>query len=113
MNMRAADAIVSSAPKAMKILPISEVWSQAEESLLDALESSTTDFRTLASLREEIGADRQALDEAIARLLREGVVRRPATNDPRFNDWYRLSSLGRTWRERLLFWRAIAGRDTV
>ena len=30
MNMRAAEAIVSSAPKPMKILPISEVWSQAE-----------------------------------------------------------------------------------
>ena len=29
MNMRAAEATVSSAPKAMKILPISEVWSQA------------------------------------------------------------------------------------
>ena len=28
MNMRAADAIVSRAPKAMKIFPISEVWSQ-------------------------------------------------------------------------------------
>ena len=32
MNMRAADAIVSSAPKAMNILPISEVWSQVEVS---------------------------------------------------------------------------------
>ena len=30
MNMRAADATVSSAPKAMNILPISEVWSQVE-----------------------------------------------------------------------------------
>ena len=28
MNMRAAEAIVSSAPNAMKIFPISEVWSQ-------------------------------------------------------------------------------------
>ena len=32
MNMRAAEAIVSSAPKPMKIFPISEVWSQAERS---------------------------------------------------------------------------------
>src|SRR3981189_650553 len=30
MNMRAAEAMVSSAPKAMKILPIKEVWSQVE-----------------------------------------------------------------------------------
>jgi hypothetical protein len=29
MNIRAAEAIVSSAPKPMKIFPISEVWSQA------------------------------------------------------------------------------------
>ena len=34
MNMRAAEAIVSSAPKAMKIFPINEVWSQVESSLL-------------------------------------------------------------------------------
>jgi hypothetical protein len=30
MNMRAAEAMVSSAPKPMKIFPISEVWSQVE-----------------------------------------------------------------------------------
>ena len=34
MNMRAAEAIVSSAPKPMKIFPISEVWSQVEFALL-------------------------------------------------------------------------------
>src|ERR1700709_1558659 len=34
MNMRAAEAIVSSAPKPMKIFPIREVWSQVELSLL-------------------------------------------------------------------------------
>ena len=36
MNMRAAEAIVSSAPKPMKIFPISEVWSQAEGSVFAA-----------------------------------------------------------------------------
>jgi hypothetical protein len=30
MNMRAAEAMVSSAPKPMKILPIREVWSKVE-----------------------------------------------------------------------------------
>ena len=34
MNMRAAEAIVSSAPKPMKIFPISEVWSQIELSFV-------------------------------------------------------------------------------
>ena len=34
MNMRAAEAIVRSAPKPMKILPISEVWSQVLSLLL-------------------------------------------------------------------------------
>src|ERR1700681_4050415 len=34
MNMRAAEAIVSSAPKPIKIFPIREVWSQVELSLL-------------------------------------------------------------------------------
>ena len=33
MNMRAAEAIVSNAPTAMKIFPISEVWSQVVLSL--------------------------------------------------------------------------------
>ena len=37
MNMRAAEAMVSSAPKPMKIFPIREVWSQVEPSLLLAL----------------------------------------------------------------------------
>ena len=36
MNMRAADAIVSRAPKAMKIFPISEVLSRVELSLFAA-----------------------------------------------------------------------------
>ena len=36
MNIRAAEAIVSSAPKAMKIFPISEVSSQVEVSLAAA-----------------------------------------------------------------------------
>ena len=34
MNIRAADAIVSSAPKPMKIFPIRDVWSQVELSLV-------------------------------------------------------------------------------
>ena len=39
MNMRAAEAIVSSAPKPMNIFPISEVWSQIELSpvIVDAV----------------------------------------------------------------------------
>src|SRR3954469_3279681 len=36
MNMRAAEAIVSNAPNAMKTFPISEVWSQVELSLPEA-----------------------------------------------------------------------------
>ena len=36
MNIRAAEAMVSNAPKAMKIFPISEVWSQVEVSPVDA-----------------------------------------------------------------------------
>ena len=37
MNMRAAEAMVSSAPKPMKIFPIREVWSQVELSWLLAI----------------------------------------------------------------------------
>ena len=37
MNIRAAEAIVSSAPKPMKIFPIKEVSSQAEVELLLAI----------------------------------------------------------------------------
>src|ERR1019366_2580110 len=41
MNMRAAEAIVSSAPKPMMIFPIREVWSQIELSLLLAITGAT------------------------------------------------------------------------
>ena len=41
MNMRAAEAIVSSAPKPMKIFPIRVVWSQTEGSLLFAITGAT------------------------------------------------------------------------
>ena len=56
MNMRAAEAIVSKAPKAMKIFPISEVWSQVEDPAPDA--------RTTAAA---------GLAEAIATVCVEGV----------------------------------------
>ena len=55
MNMRAAEAIVSSAPKPMKIFPIREVWSQVELSLL------------LAAVPGDVGAA-GASAEAIARV---------------------------------------------
>src|ERR1019366_1836614 len=42
MNMRAAEAMVSSAPKPMKIFPIREVWSQVELSLLLAAKTGAT-----------------------------------------------------------------------
>ena len=49
MNMRAAEAIVSSAPKPMKIFPISEVWSQVELSLLATAGAAGSPARSAAS----------------------------------------------------------------
>src|SRR5436190_50257 len=46
-NIRAAEAIVSSAPKPMKIFPMMEVWSQAE---LVALVPAATDGTGEAAL---------------------------------------------------------------
>ena len=43
MNMRAAEAIVSSAPKPMKIFPISEVLSQVLSLLLAVLPALRVD----------------------------------------------------------------------
>ena len=56
MNMRAAEAIVSSAPKPMKIFPIREVWSQVELSLL------------LLAITGAVAAATGASAEAIARV---------------------------------------------
>src|SRR5215211_1771834 len=58
MNMRAAEATVSSAPKAMKIFPISEVSSQVELSLLAgaAAAALTTLFDAIATVCEGVAA---------------------------------------------------------
>ena len=64
MNMRAADASVSRAPKAMKTFPISDVLSSVELSLADAsddgleVEASTTPCVVAAVGCSEGGNDR-------------------------------------------------------
>lgn len=53
MNMRTAEAIVSSAPKPMKIFPISEVWSQVASLLLTMAGAG----RASAEASARVGAD--------------------------------------------------------
>jgi AraC-like DNA-binding protein len=70
-----------------------------------ALEESTTDFRTVASLADELGVSE--------RLIRRGlndlgeVVRRPLGQESRYPDWYRLSANGPTRQEKRARWKAI------
>src|SRR4051812_17605168 len=68
MNMRAAEATVSSAPKAMKIFPISEVSSQVELSLLAgaAAAALTVLFEAIATVCEGVAASCKARSTSLS-----------------------------------------------
>ena len=61
MNMRAAEAIVSNAPKPMKIFPIREVWSQVELSWLVSITGAAGGFAEAAEV--EAGVALRKLDK--------------------------------------------------
>ena len=58
MNMRAADAIVSSAPKPMKIFPIRDVWSKVELSPVNVAAGAVDE---LAGGELDVGAGAELL----------------------------------------------------
>jgi hypothetical protein len=76
-----------------------------------ALRTTTYDFRTPKSLAVELERSEPEVREALREL--GDRVRRPLASGAEYQDWYRLVDKGRTRRERLLLFRAIAGRDTV
>lgn len=86
---------------------------ETKASIVQALEAThDLDFRTLASLGGELDLPKRRLAHALEELIAGGVVRRPIAKDPRYADWYRLTSRGFTWQERVRRLRALAGRDS-
>src|SRR6186713_1719396 len=64
MNMRAADAIVSRAPKAMKIFPISEVLSRVELSLAVSEDGLEVEAKTTVCEGKETGCSEEFNDRS-------------------------------------------------
>ncbi|MHC9292036.1 hypothetical protein ACRCUN_06185 [Mycobacterium sp. LTG2003] len=76
--------------------------------ILKALDASTTDFRTVVSLADELGVTREAVQQELNQ-LGESRVRRPLGQEKRYPDWYRLTKKGPTRQERLGRLKAILG----
>lgn len=75
--------------------------------LVKALDASTTDFRTIASLADELGVAQDAVQHELNRL--GDKVRRPLGQESRYPTWYRLASRGPTRQERMGRLKAIFG----
>lgn len=73
--------------------------------LLQALQESSTDFRTVASLADEFGVS----EDVIRRELDDlgDAVRRPLGQELHYPDWYRLAAKGPTRQERRARWKAV------
>ena len=80
--------------------------------VVDSLTKSSFDFRTVGSLAAELGLSERSTRLVLNELERRGLIRRPYARGAAYRDWYRLSSRGPTWRERLGVLRAVAGRDS-
>ena len=65
-NIRAAEAIVSSAPKPMKIFPMMEVWSQAELLALVSGASDATGEVALATVAADAGLSCRARSTSLS-----------------------------------------------
>ncbi|EFQ84694.1 hypothetical protein HMPREF0063_10035 [Aeromicrobium marinum DSM 15272] len=97
----------NSTPVIMTIPPTAYLL---EDRLERALAASDTDWRTVDSLAGELGVSAAATREAIRRM--GSKVRRPARTKKSEEDWYRLSSRGLTWQERLRILLAFASRTS-
>ncbi|WP_191496158.1 hypothetical protein [Mycobacterium simulans] len=75
--------------------------------LINALDAATSDFRTVASLADELGAPENVIRHELERL--GDRVRRPLGQENRYPDWYRLTQRGPTRQERLGRLKAILG----
>jgi hypothetical protein len=75
--------------------------------VLEAITSSSYDFRTPASIATELKLGEDEVRDALESLGDQ--VRRPVGGGDQYTDWYRATSRGLTWRERWWLFRAGAG----
>lgn len=87
-----------------------EVLPLLSKRVLEAMQESTLDFRTVESLAKELSAS--STDVLVALSLLGGRVRRPAGAERLYPNLFRLTSRGLTRRERWWRWRRIAGRTS-
>jgi len=73
--------------------------------LIESLEKSGTDFRTVDSLANELGAESDMVRQELDGLY--PVVRKAISLSAHYDDWYRLSSKGLTPNERRSHLRAL------
>lgn len=90
-------------------LPRNEMMGIADPHLSDrvliALDNAVTDWRTVASLAEELNVNEEQMRKAL-RVLGD-QVRRPIGQEKRYPDWYRLASRGYTRQEKWARLKAI------
>jgi hypothetical protein len=75
--------------------------------VLEAIEASPYDFRTPTSLAAELHLPEDEVRTALNALGDQ--VRRPVGGGREYEDWYRVTARGLTWRERWWRLRAYAG----
>ena len=73
--------------------------------ILESIEASDTDFRTLDSLSNEFSVDREMMRAELDSLTPH--VRRAITFSEKFDGWYRLTSRGMTRQEKRNHVRAL------
>jgi hypothetical protein len=78
-----------------------------ESRVMQAIESSMTDFRTVQGLARDLNVSETAIREALRHL--GDKVRRPVGAEEEYADWVRSSALPRTRQERWWSFRALAG----
>lgn len=82
------------------------VDSTLRKRLLEALDQSRTDWRTVASLADELGVSKAQVQQELS-MLEPQIVRRPRGQESKYPDWYRLTARGLTASEKLLRLKAI------
>jgi hypothetical protein len=81
-----------------------------EKIITAAMSESDKDFQTVSWLSKTTG-----LSEDIVRstLEKSSLVRRPVIDSAQYDDWWRLTSLGMTRKERRIWWQSLIFERTL
>ncbi|MGO9155134.1 hypothetical protein [Mycobacterium sp.] len=102
-----AHARVLSALGLVRNGPLEVVEPALSKRIVQALEESLTDFRTVSSLADQLGVSDEMVRQELERLGE--AVRRPLGQERSYPDWYRLKAKGPTRQERLARLKAVLG----